>query len=489
MVLGAYSQRASPPSIAFGFRSGHNRSAMVLESAERAIHDHSMIPNGDRVLVAVSGGLDSIVLLDVLRRLSAELSFDIVVGHVDHGLRGAASDQDATFVQGLAEDHNLRTVQHRLTESDLDHQRSHGREGAARYARLASLETLAAEVGATRIALGHTMDDHAETILYHLARGTGPAGMRGIPPVRIPFIRPLIRTSRSDVHAYAVERELTWREDATNSDLTYARNRIRHRVLPELRRLNPRIVEALGRNADLLTDLDAAVAFFVKERMTRLRIDSNDLEFSLRKNELVTLPDPVLRLMLREGIRQARGNLNGIELTHIEAVRRLITSQRAHGELSLPELRIRMQGDVLTLSPCPAEPLPPWDMIVELGETQLPHDDSVLELRIVPMTAVDMNSVRPDRWTEAADADLVSFPLHLRTRQPGDRFAPLGLGQEIKLKEFLINEHAPYFDRNNIPLLCDSHAIVWVVGMRLSDTVKLSDRTQRVLLMRMKGIR
>ena len=488
-MLGAYSQRASPPSIAFGFRSGHNRSAMVMESAQRAIRDHSMIPDGERVLVAVSGGGDSIVLLDVLHRLSTELSFDIVVGHVDHGLRGAASARDADFVQGLAEGYGLRAVQHRLTEFDLDQQRSHGREGAARHARLATLETLAAEVAATRIALGHTMDDQAETILYHLARGAGPTGMKGIPPVRIPFIRPLLQVSRSNVLAYAVERELTWQEDATNSDLTYARNRIRHRILPELRRLNPRIVEALGRNADLLADLDEAVAFFVDERMTHLRIESNDPDLSLRRSELVLLPDTVLRLMLREGVRQARGDLSGIELTHIEAIRRLITSQRAHGELSLPELRIRMQRDVLTLSPSPGEPLPPWDMIVELGETQLPHDDSALELRIVPMRAVDMDSVRSDRWIEAADADLVAFPLHLRTRQPGDRFAPLGLGAEIKLKDFLINEHAPYFDRDNIPLLCDSHAIVWVVGMRLSDTVKLSDRTQRVLLMRMKGIR
>ena len=448
-----------------------------------------MILNGERVLVAVSGGLDSIVLLDVLHRLSAELSFDIVVGHVDHGLRGAASTQDATFVQGLAESHELTSVQHRLTESDLDQQRSHGREGAARHARLATLETLAAKAGAARIALGHTMDDDAETILYRLARGAGPTGMRGIPPVRMPFIRPLLRTSRSNVHAYAVERKLTWREDATNSDLSYARNRIRHRVLPELQRLNPRIVETLGRNAHLLADLDEAVAFFVEERMPHLWIESNDQDLSLSRSRLLALPEPVLRLMLREGVRQARGDLNGIELTHIEAIRRLIISQRPHGELSLPGLRIRMQSDVLTFSPSPTKPVPPWDMIVELGETQLPHDDSVLELRIVPMRAVDMDPVRSDRWIEAADADLITFPLHLRTRQPGDRFAPLGLGQEIKLKDFLINEHAPYFDRDSIPLLCDSRAIIWVVGMRLSDTVKLSDRTQQVLLMRMKGIR
>jgi len=460
---------------------------MVMESAKRAIHDHSMIPNGERVLVAVSGGLDSIVLLDVLHRLLAELSFDIVVGHIDHGLRGIASTQDAAFVHGLAEGYGLTAVQHNLTELELDQLRSHGREGAARLARLAALEALTAQVDATRIALGHTMDDHAETILYRLVRGAGPTGLRGIPPVRIPFIRPLIRTSRSNVHAYAVARKLTWREDATNSDLTYARNRVRHRILPALRELNPRIVEALVRNADLLDDLDEAVAFFVKERMTNLRIESNAPDFSLRRSELATLPDSVLRLMLREGIRQTRGDLSEIELTHIEAIRRIITSQRAHGELSLPGLHVRMQNDVLAFAATTHASALPWEMPVDLGETQFPHDDSSLELRIVPMADVDLDSIQSDRWVEAADADLVTFPLHLRTRQPGDRFAPLGLSQEIKLKDFLINEHAPYFDRDSIPLLCDSHAIIWVVGMRLSDTVKLSDRTQRVLLMRMKG--
>ena len=462
---------------------------MVLESAKRAIQDHSMIPPGERVLVAVSGGLDSIVLLDVLHHLSAELPFDIVVGHIDHGLRGIASTQDAAFVHDLAGGYGLPAVQHNLTAADLDQLRSHGREGAARLARLAALEALAAQAGATRIALGHTTDDHAETILYRLVRGAGPTGVRGIPPVRIPFIRPLIRTSRSRVHAYAVARSLMWREDATNSDLTYARNRVRHRILPALRQLNPRIVEALVRNADLLDDLDEAVAFFIKERVTHLRVESNAPEFSLRKSELVMLPDSVLRLMLREGIRQTRGDLSGIELTHIEAIRKLITGQRAHGELSLPGLHVRMQNDVLAFAAATHASAPPWEMTVDLGETQLPYDDSSLELRIVPRTDVDLDSIQSDRWIEAADADRVTFPLRLRTREPGDRFAPLGLGEEIKLKGFLINEHAPYFDRDSIPILCDSHAIIWVVGMRLSDTVKLSDRTQRVLLMRMKGIR
>ncbi|MFC2095764.1 tRNA lysidine(34) synthetase TilS [Candidatus Bipolaricaulota bacterium] len=448
-----------------------------------------MIPSGARVLVAVSGGLDSVVLLDVLHLLSAELEFDVVVGHVDHGLRGFASAQDAEFVQSIATGYEREILQHHLSESNLKDHQSYGKEGAARLARLAALETLAAEAGITRIALGHTKEDQAETILYRLVRGAGPMGMRGILPVRMPFIRPLIRSVRADIHAYAVEHSLRWREDASNSDLTYARNRIRHRVLPELRKLNPRVVEALNRNANLMADQHEAVAFLMSERVNDLQIESDDPDVTLPRSEIASLPQSVLRLLLREGIQQARGSLDGIELTHIEAICQLVTSQHSHGQLSLPGLQVRMQGDILTLSPISLAPVQSWNIAIDLGENHLPNSDSTLELRVIPMADVDMEAIRSDPWLEAADADRVTLPLHLRTRVRGDRFTPLGLDQEIKLKDFLINERAPYFDRDAIPLLCDQHAIIWVAGMRLSDTVRLSDQTQRVLLMRMKGVR
>jgi len=462
---------------------------MVMESVRQAICDHSMLPSGERVLVAVSGGQDSIVLLDVLHRLSAELQFPLVVGHIDHGLREEASVQDAIFVQQVADAYNLESVKHRLTRLDLQQQRAHGREGAARIARLAKLEALAADAGASRIALGHTLDDHAETILYRLARGTGPTGMRGIAPVRLPFIRPLIHTLRADVHTYAIDRGLTWREDSTNTDLSYARNRIRHRIVPELRQLNPQVVEALARSAELLADLDEATSFLVGRALNQCQAKSGDSAFCLSRNGLAVLPSAVARLIIREAIRQERGDLDGIELAHIDAILRLADSQRAHGQLSLPRLHIRMQSDTLSLSPAPATSAQQWRIPVNLGITSLPGNDSTLELEIVLMADLDMESVRSDRWTEVADADRVTFPLHLRTRRHGDRFTPLGMEREIKLKDFLINEHASYFDRDEIPLLCDDRTILWVAGIRLSDTVKLSDRTQRMLLMRMKGVR
>jgi tRNA(Ile)-lysidine synthase len=462
---------------------------MVMESARQALSDLEMIPSNARVLVAVSGGIDSIVLLDILVNLSSEGSFELIVGTIDHGLRGEASARDAAFVRDVADSYGLRFVEVCLTRDDIERHKSHGREGSARHARLNALTTLASQVGATRIALGHNLDDHAETILYHLARGAGPTGLRGIAPIRLPFVRPLIRVSRSEIHAYAIAHSLAWREDATNADPSFARNRIRHHIMPELRAINPRITEALARNATLLTDLDEATACLMRDTMSKLIIDTDTGDISLYRDRLRSLSEPILRLALRESVRKARGDLNGITFEHIDTLRMLVTGSQAHAELSLPDIHVRMQGDVLTLLRNPPRSTSAWHLAVDIGETRLPEEDRLLTLEIAPIADVDLESIRTDPWAEAADAERTTFPLQLRTRQPGDRFTPLGMEQEIKLKDFLMNEHTAYFDRDSIPLLCDSRGIIWVVGIRLSDNVKLSDRTQQVLVMKMKGVR
>ncbi|MBU1050130.1 tRNA lysidine(34) synthetase TilS [Candidatus Bipolaricaulota bacterium] len=448
-----------------------------------------MIPNDARVLVAVSGGIDSIVLLDVLVRLSVERSFELVVGHIDHGLRGAASAGDSAFVERLADAYHLPFVNHHLMTSDIEEHRAQGREGATRNARLFALKQMACAVHASRIALAHTLDDHAETILYHLARGAGPTGLRGIAPIRLPFIRPLIQTSRAQVHDYAISQSLEWREDATNADSSFSRNRIRHHVLPELRALNPRVAEALARNADLLADLDEATAFLLREQMPHWIVNSEDATLAWSRSRLVGLPKSVLQLALRDGIQQVRGHLNGISRSHIDALAKLVLGTQAHADLSLPGIHAGMQGNTLTLQLHPPKAMSGWNLTVDLGETPLPDEEASLDLQIVPVADVDWEAARTSRWVEIADADGIAFPLHVRTRAPGDRFAPLGLGHEIKLKDFLMNAHTSVFDRDRIPLLCDNQRILWVVGIRLSDTVKLSEETNRVLVMKIKGVR
>ena len=466
---------------------------MFLERIASTIDRHGMLEPGETVLVAVSGGVDSVALLHALSRLAPRWSVDLHVAHVDHGWRGEASAADGRFVAAMAAGLGLPCTRSRIDDLETEPTTGLGREGAAREARRELLTRIADAVGATRIALGHTANDQAETVLHHLTRGAGGAGLRGMPAVSERFIRPMLDIRRADVLAYAGEHALTWREDASNANVRFSRNRIRHRVIPELERINARAVEAIVRSAELAADLEAAVAPLLDGIWKDLRSPRDDGTIALRRAGLLDLEPSLRRLVVRRAIRDARDDLEGIERVHIESVLSLLASDRAHGELSLPGLHVRMQNDdvsFLAKRPADAEA---WSTPLDLGETRANDGRTPIHLSLVER-AVAAYRPSSDRWSEAADADRLRLPLVLRSRRDGDRFTPLGLGREVKLKDFLINERVPYFERDDVALVCDrggaddgaadGDRIVWVVGLRLSDQVRVTDTTRRILMMR-----
>lgn len=445
------------------------------------MQQHRMLSPGETALVAVSGGIDSVVLLDLLQRLAPDYGASLHLAHLDHGLRRSSS-ADARFVERLATERGLPLHASRLDPETLAAYRAQGAEGAARAARYAFLESVAAEVEADRIALGHTADDQVETILHRLARGAGAAGLRGVPPVRPPYIRPLIEATRSEILEYARARKLTWRVDPSNVDPSFARNRIRRRVVPELESINPRAGEAIRRAALLAAEADEANRFLIATLWDAVCSDEGQARLTLRRGTLSTYPHAVQKLLLREGARRVRGDLSGIAHDHIEAGARLVAGGASHGELSLPGLHIRVQSDEILLTRSDETPPQAWAYPVGLGETVIPDPSLTIRLAMTGGRASRTNL--EDRWTEHADADRIAFPMVLRSRRDGDRFTPLGLGKSIKLKNLLINERVPYYDRDRVPLLCDREKIVWVVGVRLSNEVRITDTTQRVLMMK-----
>ena len=454
---------------------------MLSERVRTTIDQHRMLNPGETALVAVSGGIDSVVLLDLLQRLGPDYGISLHVAHLDHGLRGAASAGDARFVERLAEERGLPIHMSRLEPGSLAAHRKHGPEGAARQARHAFLESVAAEIGAERIALGHTANDQAETILHRLTRGTGVTGLRGIAPVRRPYVRPLIEATRDGILEYARERKLIWRVDASNVDTSFTRNRIRHRVLPELETINPKAVEAICRGSLLTAEAEEASRFLVSMLWGAACSEESEDRLALRRGALTSYPPVVQKLLLREAARRVRGNLSGIEHDHVESVVRVIAPEPSHGELSLPGLHVRVQSDEILLTRGAEASPGPWAFPVGLGETEIPEPPITLRLEIVEQEPPQMSTT--DRWTELADADRIAYPLELRSRREGDRFVPLGLGTSMKLKDFLINERVPYFDRGRLPLLRDREKIVWIVGVRLSDEVRVTEATRRFLLM------
>ncbi len=453
---------------------------MLAKKVKRTVARYEMLPGG-RVVIAVSGGVDSVVLLDILCRLLPRKS--LIIAHLDHGIRGEAARADARFVKKLGDRLGIPVITGRADVPRLSRDQGINLEEAGRRVRRRFLEQVAKEAGATRIALGHTRDDLVETVLFHLTRGAGPTGLSGIRPVTLPYIRPLIEATRTEILAYAHDHSLSWHEDETNKDVQFTRNLMRHRVVPLLERVNPRVRDAIARTAEILCDEEEAVRWLLDPVWNEITIEGEPV--TLDRTRLASLPAGVQGLILRRGIKIARGELTGIEKVHIDGLRRLIASSRPSGELHLPGICAYMENDRLLLSTkrsftplfSPAE--------LKLGRTELPDLGIALTLVLE-----DWNNRNPpaDSAIEAADADMVEFPLEVRTRRPGDRFQPLGMSAGKKLKDFLIDQKVPFSARDRVPLLCDKQGIIWVVGIRLAERVKVTDRTKSALLMRVEEL-
>jgi len=435
------------------------------------------------VLAAVSGGIDSVVLLDVLLELSKEFGFALAVAHLDHGWR-SNSAEDARFVANLAANAELEIVSGRLDQADAQENRGLGREGAGREARRRFLLRASESLGATHIAAGHTADDRAETILFNLSRGTGMAGLSGIDPVQGPFIRPLIGVRRDEITAYATKRNLQWREDETNADTSFARNRIRHHVLPELKAINPRAVEAICRAGDHARAEEEVERLLVSKVWPDVAVFEEPGEIRLRRESVSELPQAIQTVLLREACRRVRGDLEGVDRSHLLFLTDQIASCEGHADVPFPRLHARIDEEAVTLSRAPFPEALPWEMPIEFGRTDLADRGFALELEVVDRVEAAIDA--GDRHVEVADADRVTPPLTVRNRRPGDRFTPLGMDLPVKLKDFLISERVPYFGRDDVPLLCDRDRILWVAGVRLSNDVRVTDSTTRLLSMRLE---
>ena len=468
-----------------------------------------MVRPGGRVLVAVSGGSDSMALLTLFARHAADLRIELHVAHLDHGWRGATSARDAEFVRTRALQLGLPvTVGHvdaaawkraarRTTPSrrGTAGRRQSSLEARARTIRARFLRATARQVGADRIALGHTLDDQAESVLMRLLRGSGARGLGGIHPVvdRL-FIRPLLGARRADLRAWLRRRGVRWREDATNLDLTLTRNRVRRRLVPILEKeFNPRAVPALARAAALLRederwmDRMAGEAFAAAATIAAGRV-------SLDAAALGGMPEALRRRVVRRAIEAARGSLRGIGARHAEQALALL-GRPGTRSLHLPSgLRVRSNGRRLSFEAAASnasdvhpEAAPGRACREALcpvpGAVRLPD----FGMRLVARLAAPGEPVPapgPDR--ALLDADRVAAPLVVRPRRPGDRFHPQGAPGTRRLKAFLIDRKVPVDERGRIPLVLSGEKIAWVVGHRIDDRFKITPATRRVLVLEKK---
>ena len=434
-----------------------------------------MLAGGDTVLVAVSGGADSVALLHLLHALAPSWRLTLHVLHVDHGLR-PDSAHDAALVRALGARLGLPVHVERV------HVGPGSVEAAARTARYAALEAWAERVGADRIALGHTLDDQAETVLMRVLDGAGVRGLAAIPPVRGRIIRPLVEIRREALREMLTADAIAWDEDPSNRDPKFLRNRIRHELLPLLAAsFATDVVPALARVARLARESVEALDHAATLELDRLIAEPGGLcpAITLPRGALAALPSSLAAEVLRQAAARL-GSRSPLRAWAHRGLRRVLAPEPPRRPFRLGGVRVEVSGDRIRIGTQPAPALPPRTLAVP-GRVALPEVGRALEARLLPAAGY----VLP-RTADCVAFDAAGCPrsLLVRARRRGDRFVAFGAGEQ-RLKSLLIDAGVPRWDRSRVPLVEAGGEILWVAGVRRAAAAAVTAATQEVLEIRL----
>jgi tRNA(Ile)-lysidine synthase len=445
----------------------------------RNIRRQSLLKPDDTVIVAISGGADSTALLDLLTRLPG-YRLSLIAAHLNHCLRGSDSDADEEFCRQLAGHYRIPFESRRLDVRGLAESGQLNLEDAGRRARIDFLDELREKHGAAAVALAHHADDQAETVLMRLLRGSGMTGLSGMAYRNARgYVRPLLEISRSEIMLYLSERKLGWREDASNSDTTFLRNRVRHLLLPILEEYNPAVRASLSATASLLADEDALLGELTEQAFNEsCRIENCKIVCSVRQLQLLNLP--LRRRALRQAFKQLTGTLEGVGLSHINALCDLLDTKRQNSRLSLPQLvTVVKEYDRISFRKT-VESVPeatPDLLINALGHLMLPTGGSLTVE--IPESVDDFNSINND--TAFFGLDRTPFPWRVRTFLPGDRIIPFGMSGRKKVKDIFIDQKIPLSERRRIPLLFCGTDLIWIAGVCVSELCRINSHSAAIV--------
>jgi tRNA(Ile)-lysidine synthase len=492
------------------------------------IQQYGLVSPEEIVVVGVSGGADSVCLLHVLAKWRKELGINLHIAHLNHQLRGVESEADAKYVSDLAGSLGIPVTIDRQDVAAYRAGRNFSVEEAARELRYAFFARVAGQVGANRIAIGHTRDDQVETILMHILRGTGITGLCGLAPCspmaydsqgislraedlsvatgqrsNLLVIRPLLDITREETTSYCQEQKLAPRIDSSNVSLSFFRNRLRLQLLPLLRQYNPSVDQALLRLSDIAKEGNAFIeqqAFGLWDEVAR---QENNAIY-LNRKQIASLPLALQRQLLRTTVTRLAGDTRDIEASHIEAARSLL-NKPVGKRTSLPHGIICQGGydEIVIASPpsvisseawqsqlpsCPFPPLSGKFPLKVPGKTVFPGWKvmaSIVRERMASLSLPNTLSTSEGTYRSnlVADFDLhkTGTELFVRQRRSGDRFQPLGMDMPKKLQEFMGDAKIPRSWRGHIPIVCSHQQIIWVAGWRIDDRVKVNEASKEIL--------
>ena len=455
-----------------------------------------LFEGADRVLLAVSGGADSVAMAHMLAKLKkrGRLDCEFVIGHVNHRLRGADSDGDEAFVKALAESLAIPVVIQGVDVKAYAKEHKFSIETAGRIVRLKALAAMAADHHCNCIATAHHKDDLAETMIHRMMRGTGFRGLCGIRPVSLvygtEFIRPMLSVRRAHIIQYCKDHSIVWRVDASNQNVDFTRNRIRHSLMPVL---EGKFENLAGHLADLS---QAACRFSVETEkhacdiLDTAIVENQPSRIVLQKACLESCPPWVFYEVVRKVLVELDVGLRGYTQDHFKAIRAMMDQKQA--EVSMPgAIQIYAQKEVLGFyDEAKALCLPSGSVTLGVDRT-VQFGPWQISCQLLKRKDVDMEQFfkAKDAFVEWFDADRIQGPIHARPRQEGDKFWPIGAIGEKKVGRFLIDAQLGAEAKRQAFIIADAEKILWVALVRMSELAKMSPQSRRIFEIRLTGRR
>ena len=449
-----------------------------IERFEQYSVKHKLFKSGEKILVGFSGGADSTALLLALWHLKSKYGYSLLAAHVNYDLRGEDSKLDEQYARKFCFDRNISIVVKNITIDSTSNVENHAREVRFKY-----FNNLRKLYKIQKIVLGHNREDQAETLLFRMFRGSGYTGIKGISPITDDVVHPLLSFSRKDIISYLELEGVKWREDLSNKDNTYSRNKIRNQMIPWIQEhLNPNVVTKLYETAEIFSETDDILESLAKRRFLKAQIKHSKDECRL-STKIIKKTRSVLRYYVyKEAYSRINGNSKDFYHNNFIEIENLLTSDGSK-QIYLPNnVYVFKEYDELIFTNIDFSKSENIENEKEI--TSLRNRSTFEDYRIIMKKLKKMPTKRnlfEDKDIAYLDLDKTSFPITIRHRKPGDRFHPLGMQHNKKLKDFLIDEKVPKFDRDKVLIFCDKEKIIWLAGYRIDDRVVTSEQTQNIL--------
>ncbi len=458
----------------------------MYQKVKAYIKKHEMLKKGDKVVVGVSGGADSVCLLFVLLELKKEYDLQLFGVHIHHGIRGETADADAEYTREICQKYGVEYLVFRENVPEYAKKHHLTEEEAGRNVRRQRFEQVRRERCADRIALAHHQNDNAETLLWNLCRGSGLNGLGGIAPVDGVYIRPLLCVQRREIESYLKKREISYCIDETNEEDHYTRNRIRNHVIPYLENeINEQAVAHMSETMEQMRKLGEYVGAEVERYLGKCIECGKDAKWLLKKEEYLKVPETLRPYMLHELLCRVAGHRKNIESVHVRLLEELLEQQTGH-EIHLP-YRVRAVKNYEGIS-----------FVKEIVDFRNQISGEILEKPQEKMPE-EMFSTRvfgrkegpvlfpKSIYTKWFDYAIIKNAVKIRHREAGDYITIDRYGKTQKLKQYFINEKIPADMRDKIWLVADGHHIMWIVGYRQNQRYQITENTREVLEIKLNG--